>query len=217
MQLDQVDRGFSYAHDAPLDMRMDPTSGASAAQLVSTLDAVELERILREFGEERYARRIATGIVAARDDAPIERTGRLVDIIMSSLPAKARFAPGGHPARRTFQALRIAVNDELGMLDDGLDAALDLLKPDGRLVVMSFHSLEDRIVKRRIERWQGRCACPPGLPICACGAVSVAASLTRGARRPTEAEVAVNPRAASTRLRGARRIEPPRPLAEAGR
>lgn len=217
MQLDQAERGFSYAHDAPLDMRMDPSAGASAAQLVASSDQVELERILREFGEERYARRIASGIVAARTDAPIERTGQLVDIIMAALPAKARFAPGGHPARRTFQALRIAVNDELGMLDDGLDAALELLKPDGRLVVMSFHSLEDRIVKRRIEQWHGRCTCPHGLPVCACGAVSVADSLTRGVLRPSEAEIAANPRAASTRLRAARRIEPPRPHAEAAR
>jgi 16S rRNA (cytosine1402-N4)-methyltransferase len=196
---------------------MDPSAGPSAAQLVATLDAIELERILREFGEERFARRIASGMVATREDAPIERTGQLVDIVMSSIPAKARFAPGGHPARRTFQALRIAVNDELGMLDDGLDAALELLRPDGRIVVMSFHSLEDRIVKRRIERWHGRCTCPPGLPVCACGAVSVAESLTRGVLRPTEAEVAANPRSASTRLRAARRVDPPRPLAEVGR
>ncbi len=210
MQLDQVERGFSYAHDAPLDMRMDQSAGTSAADLVADLDARELERILREFGEERYARRIAGGIVRRRESEPIRRTAELVDVVLGSIPAAARHAPGGHPARRTFQALRIAVNDELGMLDRGLDAALELLKPDGRLVVMSFHSLEDRMVKRRIEAWHGRCTCPPGLPICACGALTRAESMTRGLVRPTEAEVARNPRAASTRLRAARRVEPPR-------
>ncbi len=212
MQLDQVERGFSYAHDAPLDMRMDQSAGMSAADLVAEFDERELERILREYGEERYARRIAGGIVRRRAEGTITRTGELVDIVLGSIPTAARHAPGGHPARRTFQALRIAVNDELGMLDRGLDAALELLAPDGRLVVMSFHSLEDRIVKRRIEAWHGRCVCPPGLPICACGAVTRAESITRGLVRPTDEEVARNPRAASTRLRAARRIEPPRPV-----
>ncbi len=212
MQLDQVERGFSYAHDAPLDMRMDQSAGTSAADLVADLDDRELERILREFGEERYARRIAGGIVRRRATQPITRTGELVDVVLGSIPTAARHAPGGHPARRTFQALRIAVNDELGMLDRGLDAALELLVPDGRLVVMSFHSLEDRMVKRRIEAWHGRCTCPPGLPICACGAMTHAETITRGLVRPSEDEVARNPRAASTRLRAARRIEPPRPI-----
>jgi 16S rRNA (cytosine1402-N4)-methyltransferase len=216
MQLDQPERGFSYAHDAPLDMRMDPSAGASAADLVAELDAPDIERILREFGEERHARRIARGIVRRRESGPITRTGELVDVVLGSIPVAARHAPGGHPARRTFQALRIAVNDELAMLDEGLDAALELLAPGGRLVVLSFHSLEDRIVKRRIEAWAGRCTCPPGLPVCGCGAVRRAEPLTRKALRPTPEEVAANPRAASTRLRAARRVEPPVPLVELG-
>ncbi len=213
MQLDEVERGFSYSHDAPLDMRMDPDTGSSAAELVAELDERELERILREWGEERYARRIARGIVERRASEPITRTAELVDIVHASIPVAARHAPGGHPARRTFQALRIAVNDELSMLDEGLDAALELLAPGGRLVVLTFHSLEDRIVKRRIEAWAGRCTCPPGLPVCACGAVTRAEPLVRGVLRPTQDEVDANPRAASTKLRAVRRVEPPRPLA----
>ena len=212
MQLDEVERGFSYAHDAPLDMRMDQSTGTSAAELVADVDERELERILREYGEERYARRIAGGIVRRRAESPIVRTAELVDVVLGSIPVAARHAPGGHPARRVFQALRIAVNDELGMLDRGLDAALDLLAPDGRLVVMSFHSLEDRIVKRRFEAWRGTCTCPPGLPVCACGAVTRAEQITRGVVRPTAEEVARNSRAAPTRLRAARRVEPPRPV-----
>jgi len=216
MQLDETERGFAYAHDAPLDMRMDQSAGIGAAGLLAGLDERELERILREFGEERHARRIAKAIVRRREDEPVTRTGELVDVVMSAIPAAARYAPGGHPARRVFQALRIAVNDELGMLDRGLDAALELLAPDGRLVVMSFHSLEDRIVKRRFESWAGTCTCPPGLPVCACGAVTRATTITRGAARPTEAEVARNSRAASTRLRAVRRVEPPRPIGSVG-
>jgi 16S rRNA (cytosine1402-N4)-methyltransferase len=216
MQLDEQARGFSYANDAPLDMRMDQSAGATAADLLVELDERELERILRVFGEERHARRIARAIVRRRESQPFTRTGDLVDTILGSLPAAVRHAPGGHPARRVFQALRIAVNDELGMLERGLDAALELLAPGGRLVVMSFHSLEDRIVKRRIEAWAGRCTCPPGLPLCRCGAVTRAEAITRGVQRPTEAEVARNPRAASTRLRAARRVEPPRPAGERG-
>jgi 16S rRNA (cytosine1402-N4)-methyltransferase len=217
MQLDEPERGFSYIHDAPLDMRMDPSAGASAADLLAELDAIELERILREYGEERFARRIARSIVERRDAQPIRRTGELVDVVFGAIPAKARHAPGGHPARRVFQALRIAVNDELGLLDAGLDAALDLLADDGRLVVMSFHSLEDRIVKRRFEAWRGKCACPPALPVCACGAVTVADTITRGALRPAADELEHNPRSASTKLRAARRVNPPRPVAKEGR
>ena len=213
MQLDEPERGFAYAQDAPLDMRMDPSSGRGAAELLASVDEGELARILREYGEERHAQRIARGIVRRRDAQPFTRTADLVDVILGSLPAAVRHAPGGHPARRTFQALRIAVNDELEMLDAGLDAAFELLAPDGRLLVMSFHSLEDRMVKRRFERWVGACACPPGLPICGCGAMRRAQLLTRGAARPSEAEVATNRRAASTRLRALRRIEPPVPVA----
>jgi 16S rRNA (cytosine1402-N4)-methyltransferase len=214
MQLDQPERGFSYAHDAPLDMRMDPTGGTSAAELLARVDERELERILRDYGEERYARRIARAIVERRDTGgePFQRTAQLVDTVLGAIPVAARHAPGGHPARRTFQALRIAVNDELAMLDEGLDAALDLLEPGGRLLVLAFHSLEDRIVKRRFEDWAGRCTCPPGLPICACGAVTRAEPLVRGALRPTDDEVRSNPRSAPTKLRAVRRVEPPRPL-----
>ncbi|MCW2925432.1 MAG: S-adenosyl-methyltransferase MraW [Thermoleophilia bacterium] len=212
MQLDEVERGFSYAHDAPLDMRMDQSAGEPASELLARLDEGELARTFRELGEERHAGRIARAIVRTRDADPFTRSGQLVDVILAALPPAVRFAPGGHPARRVFQALRIAVNDELGMLDRGLDAALELLVPGGRLVVMSFHSLEDRIVKRRFEAWLGHCTCPPGLPVCVCGAVTVAEPVVRGLSRPTEAEVATNPRAASTRLRAVRRVEPPRPV-----
>jgi 16S rRNA (cytosine1402-N4)-methyltransferase len=217
MQLDEPARGFSYAHDAPLDMRMDPSAGASAADLLATLDERELERILREYGEERYARRIVRAIVERRADRPLATTGELVDLVLDAIPVAARHAPGGHPARRTFQALRIAVNDELAMLDAGLNAALDLLAPGGRLLVLSFHSLEDRMVKRRFETWAGRCSCPPGLPVCACGAVVRAEPVVRGVVRPGDEEVAVNPRAASTRLRVVRKVDPPEPLAGRGR
>jgi len=217
MQLDEVERGFAYSRDAPLDMRMDPSSGVSASELVATADEGELARILREYGEERYARRIANALVRQREVAPITRTSELVDVVLGAIPVAARYAPGGHPAKRTFQALRIAVNDELGMLDVGLDAAFELLAPDGRLVVMSFHSLEDRMVKRRFEAWRGSCVCPPGLPICACGAMSRATTITRGAERPTEDEMESNSRATPTRLRAVRRIEPPVPVADVER
>jgi 16S rRNA (cytosine1402-N4)-methyltransferase len=213
MQLDEPERGFAYAHDAPLDMRMDPTSGAGAAELLASADLNEITRILREYGEEKFARPIAKALVRRREAGePVRTTGELVDVIRSALPGGGRVLKGGHPAKRTFQALRIAVNDELGMLDRGLDAALELLKPDGRLVVMAFQSLEDRMVKRRFERWAGNCTCPPGLPVCRCGALSHAHTLTRGAARPAAEEVAVNPRSAPTRLRAVRRVDPPRPV-----
>lgn len=217
MQLDETDRGFAYAHDAPLDMRMDPTTGATAAELLAQLDAVELERIFREYGDEKWARRIARDVDRRRTAGrPIERSSDLVEIILGALPAGGRLDKGGHPARRVFQALRIAVNDELGMLDLGLDRALQLLKPDGRVVVMSFQSLEDRIVKRRFEAWAGICTCPPGLPVCVCGAETVAQTLTRKALRPSAAEIARNPRSASTKLRAAARVIPPRPHSRGG-
>lgn len=217
MQLDEPDRGFAYSHDAPLDMRMDTSGGVDAAELLASADARELERILREYGEEKWAARIAKRIVARREAGdPVVRTGQLVDVVLESLPKGGREQRGGHPAKRAFQALRIAVNDELGMLDRGLDAALDLLVPGGRLLVLSFQSLEDRIVKRRIEAWGGVCTCPPGLPICVCGAVTVAEPLHRGVIRPGAEEVGTNPRAASTRLRAVRRVDPPRPIAAAG-
>jgi 16S rRNA (cytosine1402-N4)-methyltransferase len=215
MQLDEADRGFAYSHDAPLDMRMDFSDGDSAADLLASLDARELERIFREYGEEKWAARIAKRIVERRERGePVVRTSQLVEVILESMPHGGRSQKGGHPAKRVFQALRIAVNDELGMLDRGLDAALDVLQPDGRLVVLSFQSLEDRIVKRRIEAWKGTCTCPPGLPVCVCGAMTIAEPLHRGVVRPSEAEIARNPRAASTRLRAARRVSPPRPAGQ---
>jgi len=212
MQLDEPERGFAYSYDAPLDMRMDPSSGASAAELLEHAPEDELIRIMREYGEERYARRIASAIVRRREAGPpLLRTGDLVELILRAIPGVARNAPGGHPARRVFQGVRIAVNDELGQLDRGLDAAFALLPPGGRLLVISFHSLEDRMVKRRFESWLGRCVCPPGLPICRCGAQAEGELLHRKVVRASAAEMAKNPRAASARLRGVRRL----PSAEA--
>lgn len=206
MHIDEAARGFSYMQDGPLDMRMDPSSGESAAHLLATRDASELESILREYGEEKFARRIAESIVATRGDHPIDRTSQLVELVERSIPRQAQYAPG-HSARRVFQALRVAVNDELGMLDRGLDAALELLAPGGRLVVISFHSLEDRMVKRRFVDWLGRCSCPPGLPICACGATPLVRSITRKAVAARSAEVAANPRAASAKLRAVAKVD----------
>lgn len=214
MQLDQPERGFAYSHDAPLDMRMDPSSGDSAADLVASADVQQLTDWLRQFGEERHAYRIAKAIVRRREQQPIATTFELVDTIRSALPAGGRASKGGHPAKRTFQALRIAVNDELGMLDRGLDAAFDLLAPEGRLAVMAFHSLEDRMVKQRFAAWVGACSCPQGLPVCVCGEMSQAELLTRGAARPDAEELAANPRSASTKLRVIRKRAQPIPIVE---
>jgi 16S rRNA (cytosine1402-N4)-methyltransferase len=206
MQLDQPERGFAYSYDAPLDMRMDQSGGDSAADLLNACPEAELVRILREYGEERFARRIARSIVQRRAEQPFARTGQLVDVVRASIPARAR-EKGGHPAKRTFQALRVAVNDELGMLDRGLDAALELLEPGGRLLVISFHSLEDRIVKQRFESWTGKCTCPPGLPVCRCGAVAKVSVPHRRGYVAGPEELAENPRAASARLRVAVKME----------
>ena len=168
MQVDRPERGFSYATDAPLDMRMDPSDELSAADVVATWDERELETIFRKYGEERYARQIARAIVRRRDESPIERTGQLVDVVRASIPAPARFGEG-HPAKRVFQALRIEVNHELESLEAGLPAAFEMLRPGGRLAVISFHSLEDRIVKRFLRDRARGCTCPPEFPICVCG------------------------------------------------
>ena len=210
MQLDQPARGFAYSYDAPLDMRMDQSSGRTARDVLADAPEHELERILRQYGEERFARRIAHAIVQRRGDAPLERTAELAELVRRAVPAATR-RKGGHPAKRTFQALRIEVNDELGMLDRGLDAAFELLKPGGRLLVISFHSLEDRMVKRRIEKWRGHCTCPPGLPVCGCGWVSLVEPLTRGAVQASADEAAENPRAVSARLRAVRKLAQPAP------
>jgi 16S rRNA (cytosine1402-N4)-methyltransferase len=204
MQLDRPERGFSYASDAPLDMRMDPGAEVSARELVNEASERELTKIFRSFGEERYARQIARAIARRRRSRPFERTGELVETIKSAIPAPARFGDG-HPARRVFQALRIAVNEELEELEDALPAAVDMLRPDGRLAVISFHSLEDRIVKRFFRAQERGCVCPPDLPVCACGREPVLRVLTRRPVRPGAGELGVNPRAASARLRVAAR------------
>jgi 16S rRNA (cytosine1402-N4)-methyltransferase len=202
MQLDRPERGFSYAVDAPLDMRMDPTAEVSAANLVNESPERELVTIFRRYGEERYAKQIARAITRRRKQQPIERTGELVELIRSAIPAPARFGDG-HPAKRVFQALRIAVNDELGELEEALPAAFDMLRPGGRIAVIAFHSLEDRIVKRYFQRLERGCVCPPDFPVCVCGREPELRRLNRKAIRPSTQEVALNPRAASARLRAA--------------
>ena len=200
MQLDRPERGFSYATDAPLDMRMDPSSDYSARDLVNEASERDLERIFRRFGEERYARQIARAIGRRRRKQPFERTGELVDTIKAAIPAPARFGDG-HPAKRVFQALRIAVNEELDALEDALPAAVEMLRPGGRIAVIAFHSLEDRIVKHFFREEARGCTCPPDFPICACGHEPVLRVLTPRPVRPTAREAALNPRAASARLR----------------
>ena len=210
MQVDTWERGFSYAYDAPLDMRMDPRQELTAADVVNEWDERRLARLLREYGDERYAGRIARAIVRDRAHARIETTHALVETIKSAIPAPAQFA-GGHPAKRTFQAIRIAVNEELEQLDRALPAAWEILTPGGRLAAISFHSLEDRRVKRfLVERSRG-CICPPDLPVCGCGRTPEAELLTRRAVAPTPGEVAHNPRAKSAHLRGARKLPEPEP------
>ena len=200
MQIDRPERGFSYATDAPLDMRMDPSSEASAAEIVNMWDERELATIFRRYGEERYAKAIARAIVRQRAEHPFARTGELVDTIKLAIPTPARFGEG-HPAKRVFQALRIAVNDELGQLEAALPAALQMLRPGGRLAVISFHSLEDRIVKRFVAEQAKGCTCPPDFPVCVCGKEPTLRSLTRKPVRPGRHETDTNPRAASARLR----------------
>jgi 16S rRNA (cytosine1402-N4)-methyltransferase len=202
MQLDRPERGFSYASDAPLDMRMDPSAEHSARDLVNEASERELNDIFRGYGEERYAKQIARAIVRRRKEQPFERTGDLVETIKAAIPAPARFGEG-HPARRVFQALRIAVNDELHALEAALPAALDTLRPGGRVAVISFHSLEDRIVKRFFRREEHGCTCPPDFPVCVCGREPSLRVLTKKAIRPTADELAQNPRAGSARLRAA--------------
>ena len=203
-QLDDPGRGFAYAHDAPLDMRMDQTRDRTAADIVNGYPAAELARILRDYGEERFARRIADAVVRERARAPITSTARLSAIVKDAIPAATR-RTGGNPAKRTFQALRIEVNDELGTLSRALPAALDVLAVGGRVAVLAYHSLEDRIVKRELVRLSTD-QTPPGLPVPANAATPQFRLLTRGAERPDSEEVADNPRAASARLRAAERV-----------
>jgi len=202
MQLDIPERGFSYATDAPLDMRMDPSGALTAADLVNGESERELANVFRRYGEERYARQIARAIVRRR---PIESTAELVDVIKSAIPAPARFGDG-HPAKRVFQALRIAVNDELGALERALPASFEMLRPHGRLGVISFHSLEDRIVKTFMRDGERGCTCPPDFPVCVCGNEPILRAVSRRPLRPTDEEVAHNPRAASARLRVAVKV-----------
>lgn len=205
MQIDTRERGFSYSYDAPLDMRMDPRSELTAREIVGSWDERRLAAILREFGEERHASAIARAIVRRRAQAPIDTTLALVEVISAAVPAPARFA-SGHPAKRTFQALRIVVNDELGQLDTALPQAWELLREGGVLAAISFHSLEDRRVKRFLAERARGCICPPDLPVCGCGRVPEAALLTRGSTVPSAQEVANNPRASSARLRAATKL-----------
>jgi 16S rRNA (cytosine1402-N4)-methyltransferase len=206
MQIDRPERGFSYAVDAPLDMRMDPSAPQSAREIVNELDERELADVLRRYGEERFARQIARAIVRRRETQPFERTADLVETIKAALPAPRRFGDG-HPAKRVFQALRIAVNQELDSLERALPAALTMLRPGGRVAVISFHSLEDRIVKRFFAAEARGCVCPPDLPVCVCGHEPRLRLVTKKAVRPAPQEVAGNPRSASARLRVAARTE----------
>jgi 16S rRNA (cytosine1402-N4)-methyltransferase len=206
MQIDTWERGFSYSYDAPLDMRMDSGQELDARRVVNDWDERRLAQLFRSYGEERFARQIARAIVRRRQRQPLETTYELVETIKAAVPAPARFG-GGHPAKRVFQAIRIAVNDELASLDRALPPAWELLAPGGRLGAISFHSLEDRRVKRFLAARARGCICPPDLPVCACGRKPEADLLTQRAVAPTPGEVADNPRAASGRLRAARRID----------
>ena len=199
-QLDDAQRGFSYMHDAPLDMRMDRTAALDARQVVNQWPYEELRRILYDFGEERYAPAIAKGICRARETAPIETTLQLVDVIKSAMPPQA-LREKQHPAKRSFQAIRIAVNDELGELPPMLDAAEKNLKPGGRLAVITFHSLEDRIVKKKLQELAQGCICPPEFPVCVCGRKPKVKLITKKPIVSGEEELAENPRARSAKLR----------------
>jgi 16S rRNA (cytosine1402-N4)-methyltransferase len=200
MQVDAPARGFSYMHDAPLDMRMDPSDETTAATLVNEWGERELSQIFHRYGEERFSRQIARAIVQERAGSPFETTLQLVATIKRAIPTPSRFGHG-HPAKRVFQALRIAVNDELGQLQDGLESALALCQPGGRVAVIAFHSLEDRMVKQRFVASARGCICPPDLPVCGCGRTPEFRLVTSKAVRPGADEVAANPRAASARLR----------------
>jgi 16S rRNA (cytosine1402-N4)-methyltransferase len=206
LQLGAGERGFSYAYDAPLDMRMDPDQELTAHEIVNGWDERRLANVLRDFGEERYAARIARTIVRARRDRELATTQQLVEAIKSAVPTPAQFA-AGHPARRSFQALRIAVNDELGQLAVALPCAWELLRPGGRLAAIAFHSLEDRQVKRFLADRARGCVCPPELPVCVCGRRPEAELLTRRALAPSAGELSANPRSRSAHLRAARKLE----------
>jgi len=204
-QLEEAERGFSYMQDAPLDMRMDRTAALTACEVVNTWSEERLRQILFEYGEERYAARIVRAILAARAASEIVTTGQLVEIIKSAMPAAA-LREKQHPAKRSFQAIRIAVNDELGAVEDMLEAAVGRLCLGGRLAVISFHSLEDRLVKNAIQRRERGCTCPRDFPICVCGFTPTLRAVERKGMRPSEREVVDNPRARSAILRVAERV-----------
>lgn len=206
-QLDRGERGFSYHEDAPLDMRMDVSQGMTAADLLNTASEAELCRIIRDYGEEKWAARVAHIICEHRAVKPMETTFDLVHAVDAAIPKAVRRRDDGHPARRTFQAIRIAVNDELDPLDKALCDFVDCLKPGGRLLVITFHSLEDRLVKRCFQRLQNPCTCPPKAPICTCGKKPQVKVLAKGAVPPSQEEIDRNPRARSAKLRVAQKLE----------
>ncbi len=209
-QIDTAERGFSYMHDAPLDMRMDPEASFSAYDVVNTYSEQELDRIFHDYGEERWGRRIAQFIVKARMEKPVETTGELVDIICKAVPKAVRQSAGGHPAKRIFQAIRIEVNDELGILEQAFRAAVRHLKPGGRLAIITFHSLEDRIAKRTLKEMARGCICPPELPVCVCHHKPEIRLLGKPIKATSE-ELVHNSRAKSAKLRLAEKL----PVAEA--
>ncbi|MCI3921030.1 16S rRNA (cytosine(1402)-N(4))-methyltransferase RsmH [Paenibacillus sp. TRM 82003] len=204
-QLDEAERGFSYHHEAELDMRMDRTGALSAYDVVNEWPEEELAKILFRYGEEKFSRRIAKEIVAAREKAPIRTTTELTELVKAGIPAAAR-RTGGHPAKRSFQAIRIAVNDELGAFEEALEQAIEVVKPGGRISVITFHSLEDRICKTAFTERLGRCKCPPDLPMCGCGAKGELKLVGRKPTEPTEGELEANPRARSAKLRVAEKL-----------
>lgn len=199
-QLDTASRGFTYREDAPLDMRMDQRAGTTAADIINTYSEMELYRMIRDYGEDHFAKNIAKHIVKAREEHPIKTTGELAEIIKGAIPAKVR-AKGGHPAKRTFQAIRIECNHELDVLEHSIDTMIDLLKPGGRLSIITFHSLEDRIVKNRFRTNENPCICPRDFPVCVCGRKSRGKVITRKPILPSEEELKENSRSSSAKLR----------------
>ena len=204
-QLDNGERGFSYMKDAPLDMRMDRDKGLSAYEVVNTYSLDDLYRIIKDYGEEKFAKRIAQFIVSRREDKPIETTFELVDIIKAAIPAKAR-REGPHPAKRTFQAIRIEVNSELAILNKAIEDSIEKLNEGGRLAIITFHSLEDRIVKTKFKELEKPCTCPKEFPICICGKKPKVKVITRKPIDPSEEELEINPRSRSAKLRVAEKI-----------
>lgn len=206
VQLDEPERGFSYMHDAPLDMRMDRSAGKTAADVVNTYSEDELFRIIRDWGEEKFASKIASAIAEKRKINSINTTGELSQIIADAIPAAARYKEKQHPAKRTFQAIRIEVNDELNAIEPSVKAAVQRLRPGGRAAVITFHSLEDRIVKRTFKWLEKPCTCPPDFPVCVCGQTPMVKLVTKKPILPSEEEIAENPRARSAKLRVAEKL-----------